>query len=140
MRRHTPKKPQVSALSPRSWSGHLVFVSDGRPGWRSDRVQTYAGAVSRYTVHLEAREEATDEAISALMDAIEEHGGVAVGGPGFRTWSVTLTVEADTPMEAVSRGASAVSGAASISGLGVSEFVHCEAGLLSHDLARYPRK
>ncbi len=96
--------------------------------------------MSRYTVHLEAREEATDEAITALMAAIEEHGGVVAGGPGFRTWSVTLAVEADTPMAAVSTGADAVTAAASKSGLGVREFVLCEAALLERDLARYPRR
>jgi hypothetical protein len=96
--------------------------------------------MSRYTVHLEAREEVTDEVVDALMEAIQEYGGVVAGGPGFRTWSVTITVEADSPIEAVGLGAGAVKAAASKSELAVREFVHCEAALLERDLARYPRK
>jgi hypothetical protein len=96
--------------------------------------------MSSYSVHLEARDEVSDEAIDALMDEIEQRGGIAVGGPGFRTWSVTLTVGAESPMDAINQGASAVTAAATKSGLPVTEFIHCEAVLLEHALAKFPRK
>jgi hypothetical protein len=94
----------------------------------------------RHIVHLEAREQASDEVIDALMDAVQEHSGVVAGGPGFKTLSVTLVVDADTPMDAVSRGAIAVSQAAAKSGLPIREFIHCEADQAEATMARYPRK
>jgi hypothetical protein len=93
-----------------------------------------------YTVHLEAREDASHEVIDALMEAVEKHSGVVAGGPGFRNLSVTIAVNSESPMEAVNVGAAAVRQAAEKAGLHLREFIQCDASLSEHALRRFPRK
>jgi predicted DNA-binding transcriptional regulator AlpA len=56
--------------------------------------------VEPYTVHVEIRRQAaddhwavTEDAITALVDRLADHGGSVSGGPGYDSWGATVSIE-----------------------------------------------